>query len=95
MSKFSVNEIAIIIEKGSKYDLINMECEIKSLPYNWKDGSFGYNVEVLGYPSNGTTGLWFLEEHELRKKKPPQELARWEDAQEFTGWNPTKEPVDA
>jgi len=95
MNKFSVGEIAIFIgEVTNSYEKINgkngtgSECEIKHLHFDLEDG-LGYWCCFLGDKcASHPDGWWWVQLRHLRKKKPPQELGRWEDVEEFTGWNP-------
>jgi len=91
MSKFKVGEAVIIL--GSVYP--TSEGEIISEMYEY-NGKVGHDVIILDnvcQSADSVSGEWFSPEKMLRKKKPPQETTTWEEMQEITNWNPSKESV--
>lgn len=95
MSKFAKGEIVIFISTDvpEHRRFIGEECEVLDVHTGaYANSVSGHNliyetsIEIL----NGLR-LWCIEEC-LRKKKPPkEELGSWEDIQDGTNWNPTKE----
>ena len=99
MAKFSLGEIAIVINTNQCSGCSNNhECEItSSRRYDYEQ--WGYDIMVPGFPSQYKDGKWFCPEFNLRKKQPPkEELGSWEDIQKITEWgdnagrNPVKIP---
>lgn len=96
MAKFEVGEIAVGHNFKISTHLNGEDLLIVGGYYSYKCDSLngvpctpylltGYKVK---HPDGGTS---VVKESNLRKKHPPQELSSWENIQEITGWNPTKE----
>ncbi len=94
MSEFQIGEIAIFVIKEDQTLYLHgmsgdgTECELRRYVLDREDGS-GWFCHFKGDPSPHATGLWWVSETNLRKKKPP--LSSWEDVEEKTNWNPVKE----
>lgn len=87
MAKFEVGEIAVAL--GGLTRPSEAECEILDVL-----GKGVYKILVDGCRSTMKDGGWLIKERHLRKKKPPEEPASWEEIQELTNWNPTKETIN-
>jgi len=95
--KFEVGEIAIII--GSCYkELIGEECEIIEVGAKSNyDVPNDYRIDIPSFRKQlpeGSSG-WVIMEQYLKKKPKDQLLGNWHAVDVITGWNPTKEVVDA
>lgn len=89
MSRFEIGEIAWAIGRGEP-----KECEIMEVVPNNRFSH--YRISVPTCPCSITKdGFWDCLECDLKKKKPPEDDASWEQVQEITGWNPAKEKVHA
>ena len=94
MDKFSLNEVAVVIRGQGETD-------------PWMEKYIGEEVEVISglelsertidncyYKVKASDGLVFgATPSSLRKKKPKEEPATWQEIQRLTNWNPTKEVV--
>lgn len=84
MSKFKVGEI-VIIQSKSHPEYNGMETEIIEILAR-RVGGYRCTIEPeYTFMQNG----WA--ESALRKRRPPQETSTWEEVQEITKWNPSKE----
>jgi len=95
--KFEVGEIAIII--GSCYkELIGEECEILAVGVNSNEGvPNDYRIDIPSFHEQlpeGSAG-WVIMEQYLKKKPKKELMGDWHNVEVITGWNPTKEVVDA
>lgn len=74
--KFEIGEIAILQGPTLYTHLIGHECEIVNYnpAENWED----YVVYIPGTENLATKALWGIEEHQLKKLLPPDELGSWE-----------------
>lgn len=96
MDKFEIGEIAVIClgkpsstDNQSDYVVDGLECEIIRIG--------GCGIQANGLPSYVISvdgyGEFDIAEHALRKKKPPEEPATWQEIQRLTNWNPTEQKV--
>ena len=91
MDKFSLNEIATVAGLIQKTERNGEECEIVGIDVVSSDGeAFDYAIRYKNIPDH-EVGFWVIKKENLRKKKPPEEPATWQEIQELTNWNPTKE----
>lgn len=79
MSKFKVNEIAIVAQ--STNTPLGVECEIIKIGGKTLRGIEGdYTIIVPGIPSRAPDGSWVAMESWLRKKPQPREdTMTWEE----------------
>jgi len=89
MDEFEIGEIAeaLKISEG-----VWKGCEIVSALYTYC-GELGHDIMVKGEICQNMAsknGEYFGGLQNLRKKKPPQQLGRWERIERKTGWNPNK-----
>jgi len=86
MAKFEIGEIAIAVGRGEPH-----ECEL--IRKTRRPG--GWVIRVPSLPSPGITGVWNIDEKNLRKKRPPEELGSWNTIRELTNANTTEETAEA
>lgn len=99
MSKFKVGEIAIYDRRESPYygQEVEVLSRLKRVVIGIDHVTGETDIECDAYQISDSSISWvrYAEPHELRKKKPPQELASLETLKAITGWSPNKVKVEA
>lgn len=91
MAKFEVGEVAIL-DVPRYPELTGLECTILKIGVENEDD---YLIEVCGInPKQYGAESFTCYEHNLRKKRPPEELSTWEEIQKITDWNPKEKVHD-
>lgn len=93
MDKFKKGDIVELIQASEKNKYsIGMEYEVVSDCYD-AGGHMAYEIFNENDIASAECEYWTAREGQLRKKKPPEEPATWQEIQEISGWNPTKQKV--
>ena len=90
MDKFGLNEIAIFRGSGEEIEIIGLPK--MQVGRNRRGKMIRSETPCYSILTQDGFEGW-LPESSLRKKKPPEEPATWQEIQEISGWNPTKEVI--